>query len=277
MVRDIDDIIVLGSGLSISNLKEEQVNYINRCKIVIAMNKFMAFYKESKILPTHIYFVDRHENSLNFLKYIFQVCRKDNLSDLTFILHKDLKYRVYSNQLKRLVNFAYYFAYNIKLLLKKPEKKNFKQIFKPSFYFKINKNNRYYFITISKWLEGGDWSNSLNKKLFHYRGSLTTVLNYVSICFPKRKVILVGNDFNASEYFFQKELDALDFKWQDFTTSIVKESGVHFSFLNFEGTKMTDCFPFIIQNLEKSENQLICINKDSLLVTEANVKYAPLF
>ncbi len=276
MKRDIDDVIVLGSGLSISRLNKQELDYINRCKVVIALNKFMAFYKEAKIMPTHIYFVDRHENSLNFLKYIFQVCKDDNLENLTFILHKDLKYRIYSNTFKLFANFLFYFAYNLKLLFLRSEKKNFKQLFRTEFYFKIKPVHNYQFITVSKWLEGGAWSNSLSEKLFHYRGSLTTVLNYVSICFPKRKVLLVGNDFNGSEYFFQNELDALDVEWQDFTTNIVKESGVHFSFLDFKGKKVTDSFPFILNKLEQSENELICVNKDSLLVTEANVKYAPL-
>ncbi len=276
MKRDIEDIIILGSGSSISELNKEQLDYINRCKVVIAMNKFMAFYKEAKILPTHIYFVDRHENSLNFLKYIFQVCKDDNVENLTFILHKDLKYRIYNNVLKLFVDFLFYFAYNVKLLLLQPEKKNFKELFTSAFYFKVKTNYKYHFITVNKWLEGGAWSNKLSQELFHFRGSLTTVLNYISICFPKRKVVLVGNDFNGSEYFFQKELNALDIEWQDYTTAIVQESGIHFSFLDFKGKKITDCFPFILNNLAQSGNKLICINKDSLLVSEANVSYEPL-
>ncbi len=107
MERDVDKVIILGSGTSILCLTDEEKAYINKCKTVIAVNKYMAFYKMIGILPTHVYFVDRHENSLKFLQYIFHVCNDDNLKDLNFILHKRVKVRFYRNFIGKVARNAF--------------------------------------------------------------------------------------------------------------------------------------------------------------------------
>ena len=83
------DVIVLGSGCSILDLSPPEIDYINNCEVIIAINKFMAFYQKSKILPTHVYFVDAYDKStVRFLQYIFDVCRNNKLENLTFILNQ---------------------------------------------------------------------------------------------------------------------------------------------------------------------------------------------
>ena len=80
------DVIVLGSGCSILDLSPPEIDYINNCEVIIAINKFMAFYQKSKILQTHVYFVDAYDKStVRFLQYIFDVCRNNKLENLTFI------------------------------------------------------------------------------------------------------------------------------------------------------------------------------------------------
>ena len=79
--RVFDKVIVLGSGTSILDLNKGEIEYINKCKKVIALNKFMAFYEKSGILPTHIYFHDFF--GLNFFKYVLKVCGQGNLNGLT--------------------------------------------------------------------------------------------------------------------------------------------------------------------------------------------------
>ena len=44
--RQRNYVIVLGCGESILNLTEEEKKFINSCKYVIGVNKFMAFYKQ---------------------------------------------------------------------------------------------------------------------------------------------------------------------------------------------------------------------------------------
>ncbi|HLT42694.1 MAG TPA: hypothetical protein VKZ95_08325, partial [Sphingobacteriaceae bacterium] len=80
-------VVILGSGLSINNLTEEQKQHINQCEVRIAINKFAAFYKIAGIVPTHVYFLDSFSKaSINFLRYIFDVIRKDKLKNITFLL-----------------------------------------------------------------------------------------------------------------------------------------------------------------------------------------------
>ena len=55
MTRNIDKVIVLGSGKSIMDLTQKEINYINNCKYVIAVNKFAAFYESENNPNTYIF------------------------------------------------------------------------------------------------------------------------------------------------------------------------------------------------------------------------------
>ena len=44
------------------------------------------------------------------------------------------------------------------------------------------------------------WGKNLKDRLFHFRGSLTTVLNISTIIAPGYDIFLVGNDFNNANY-----------------------------------------------------------------------------
>ena len=254
------DIIILGSGMSILDLSEAEIQYINQCPVRIAINKFMAFYKKVNIIPTHVYYVDRYQNSvILFLQYIFNICRKDKLKNLTFILGKPLNHkRLFSNTLCLYLAKQY-------LKFKKNNNNNL---------FLVPKKCYFEFISHQDWLEGNEWSDSLDIPLFHYRGSLSTVLNYVSIKYPNQPIKLVGVDFNSPGYFFQKELEKLDFTWQDWTTSITKKEKTHFSAMSYKGTTIFDQFDFIIENLKRSGNEIVSCNSNSLLVTKKLVKYS---
>ena len=272
-------VIVLGSGMSITHLTRPEIDFINSCEVVIAVNKYMAFYKKTGILPTHVYFHDRHGNNLNMFKHILEVCRNDKLENLTFITNNYFKLiRQRSNWLKLYVFIVDILKYRFKYFVKKMIKgklddyqngilnQKFTSLHYPP-------SSKIIGIDVSLWTKGGKWAKSLKEPLFHFRGSLTTVLNYVSICYPNREVFLIGNDFNSPGYFFQEELNNLDFEWRDFTTKASESQSLHFSFMNFNGTKISDYFPFILDNLKKTNNTVYCNNKNSLLVTEAGIKY----
>jgi hypothetical protein len=261
------DVIVLGSGMSILELSQQEINYINSCEVIIAVNKFMAFYQKSKIVPTHIYYVDAYQRSVQiFLQHIFNICRKNKLKGLTFILNKNISRYSTSN--------VYLYLY-LKYL-------NLKNVYRKIRYGSINsfllpKNCYCDFITHQDWLKyDNTWATSLNEPLFHYRGSLSTVLNYISIKYPNRSIRLVGVDFNSPQYFFQQELEELELDWQDWTTPIVKEKGMHFSAVNYQGTTIFDKFGFILEQLSASGNSVYSCNSKSLLVEKGLVQYASL-
>lgn len=254
-----NDIIILGSGMSILDLSEAEIKYINECPVRIAINKFAAFYKKVNIIPTHIYYVDDYEDSVVlFLQYIFNICRQNNLKNLTFILSNKLSYKKMANNL-----ILFYLK---KLYVKIKKYKNYN-------IFLVPKNCSFEFISHQHWLKGNKWSDSLESPLFHYRGSLSTVLNYVSIKYPKHPIKLVGVDFNSPGYFFQEELEKLNFAWQDWTTPIIKKEKTHFSAIPYEGTTIFDKFDFILEHLKYSGNEIFSCNPDSLLVAKNLVKY----
>lgn len=272
--RNIDKTIVLGCGKSILDLTEEEIDYVNHCNVVIAMNKYMAFYKKIGIIPTHVYFVDDHENSRRFLEYIFQVCQNDKLDGLTFIVNKSLKdvlYTSISNKLYLIIKNSWTdFFDSFKLVCARHFFLNWRHyICKPP-------HSQFHFISIANWLQGGLWAKSLNENLFHFRGSLTTILNYCTIIAPRKDIFLLGNDFNGSEYFFDEELKKIPFDCTDWTTGTTKAENKHFSFIDYQGTKMSDMFPQILNYLKKKQTDLYCTNPNSMLITACNVKYKAL-
>ncbi len=272
--RHIDDVIILGSGLSISSLTPKEIEYINQCKTVIALNKFMAFYKLSGVLPTHVFFLDRHGNSLRFLKHILTVCRNDGLKNLTFIFHKKIEHLTYKKSTELVkVWFAHNLLNTKKLLKRKKSEPLFKCLIGLFPTFKLPVSSSVQHLSTYGWLDGGEWAKNTNTKLYHYRGSLTSVLNYVSVIKPDRDIYLAGNDFNSSIYFFQKELNLLSLNSNDWTTPIIKKHNKHFSAIKYEGKTIFDKLPFIIQKLQESGNSLYCINPESLLVTKGNIVF----
>jgi hypothetical protein len=283
MVRDINKVVVLGAGTSINALTPAEKAYINRCKVVIAVNKFMAFYRQTSLMPTHVYFVDINANNLRMLQYVFDVCCEDKLTGLEFILNDRLYGHLSCTNLTRssVRKIGAQLYWHVRRFMLAPSYRHAKDV---GSYIKCKMlptlpdlycppGCSYTLIRHTLWLEGGNWAKDLIHSLFHFRGSLTTVLNYISIKYPNRDVLLVGNDFDGNEYFFQKELDALEFDWTDFTTAVIKESGKHFSATEHKGTTMFDKFGDVMNYMTETGNSVYVCNKESLLHTEADVPY----
>lgn len=259
IVEKKGEVFVLGTGLSIASLTEREREYINQSDCVLAMNKFMAFHALSGLRPTHVYFVDHIEGSEPMLQYIFDVCIRDGIEGVTFILSKKHEYSVATNW-----------------LFSGPVKKTLERLSgKKCLFFQAPKACRYEFVSREHYLLGSCWAKSISEPLFHYRGSLTSVLNYVAIKYPGRPIKLVGVDFNSPRHFFQEELESLDFAWQDWTTPIVADKGIHISALEHEGTTMFDRFDEVLRRLAETENELYCCNENSLMVTKGCATYAP--
>ena len=272
-------VIILGSGESILNLSKDEIKYINNCEYVIAVNKFAAFYKKAQIIPTHIYFHDLF--GINILLYIIKIIKRDKFKSITIFTNAYVKNLLYSKRLaltyKVVVDLFYYrFLSLIKVLLKfgiNCEIHKFK-LFRSFKYISIPKTYNIIQLKLSKWnSEKDSWGKSLGDRLYHYRGSLTTVLNIVSIVAPNQEICLVGNDFNGDRYFYEDELDKLGIPWKDFTYAKVKKHKMHFSFQKQNGTSMNDKIPYILSKLEETNNYVSCNNKSSLLVTNSGVTY----
>jgi hypothetical protein len=266
------EIIILGSGTSINDLSKEEIAYINNCEAIIAVNKFMAYYKKTGIKPNMVYYVDNyHINVKQFLNYIFKVCRRDGLTNITFFVSKNIRNTLF-------VDFLPYIFEKTKYVFKRFVRKLLygkSKTFIEKFFFLAPKNNNFMYVKNQTYLVGGDWAESLDEVLFQYRGSLSTVLNLSTILYPGYTIKLIGTDFNSGKYFFDNELQDIEISWQDHTTEKVREEDTHWSVLPIKGTTMFDKFPFILNKLKENNNEIYCCNKQSLLVTENYIPYAP--
>lgn len=272
--RNIDTVIILGCGESILSLSEDEKNYINQCKYVIGINKFMAFYDISGIIPNYVYFHDELDNAVLMFKYIVNKCNSDKLKGVTFFTN--WRFKMLTSKL-----WLPYFIYlKIRSFIKWNVLKNktwradkvyigmpLKRITPPV-------ASKIISVKLSTYDSGGMWAKTLSDKLFNYKGSLSSILNICSIIAPNVPIYLVGNDFNGSKYFFQEKLKELQFDSTDYTSEIVKREHRHMSFIPTNGGKtFSDQLPFIIKNLKRNGNELFCVNPDSLLVTEGHVEY----
>lgn len=254
------DIFVLGSGESVSELSDAEIDHINRATCRLAMNKFMAFYKLARILPTHVFYVDYYnEGCGDFLQHIFDVCIQDKRADLVFVLNKLVESQIVLSRTARLLR-------SLRAVVRRQSGERL---------YLAPRNCSYEFITHTDWLTGGQWATSLSEPLFHYRASLTSVLNYLSIRFPATTIKLVGVDLNSPRYFFHHQLRELPFYQEDWTGPITAEKGVHFTALEYQGTNMFDQFNYILESLRTTGNKLVNCNPRSLFVEKAILPYAP--
>lgn len=292
-----DCVLVLGSGRSILKLTQTERDLLNTCKVKIGINKYAAFYELSEIIPTHIYFVDDYDaSSVRMLNYIFKLFRKNKIKKRTFIISKNYKGLIFNNYFMFIISKQFnYFKLNVILLLVKLARRILKRFSVNHFnnfnFFlnrkiKVNPISRYNLLpnqakvqyinvqdSVSK---GNKWAKSITEPLYHFKGSFSTVLNYISILYPNRTILLIGVDFNSSDYFFEKELDKLNFNTKDWTYEIRKSQNKHFSIIETHGVKIDDELPFMLDKLVDSNNQIYSLSESSYLVYNNYVKYISL-
>ena len=277
--RIYDKVVILGSGMSILELTENEIDYINKCKKVVALNKFAAFYKKSGIIPTHIYFHDFF--GLEMFKYVLQVLDKDNLKGISIYTNPFFHNLILTKKSHLLIRlFKDIFVFRLKSLLiltmtlfKKNKFLEKTILFRNFNFINISGIKKIKSFVVKENPNNMIWAKSFNQEIFHFRGSLSSVLNIISIENSGCDIILIGNDFYGTEYFYEKELNELGDFWKDFTYDLVKKNGLHYSFQKVNNLTISDGFLFINKNLNESFNKIFCNNKESLLVKENCVKY----
>lgn len=261
------EIFILGSGRSIEDLTAEEKAYINSAACRLALNKFTAFHDVCGIMPTHVFFLDNHEPaSRRFLQYVFDVCRAQGLRGMTFVVNKELQGHIAASAA----------GYGWKRLThSRLGRRLIRTRTRSATVFRGPAHCRFEYAINRDFLGGDPWASSLKEPLFHHRGSLTSALNYAAIRFPGAKVKLVGVDLNRSGYFYQSHLESLQFEWQDFSTPIGREAGVHFSMVPHYGTTLFDRFDYVVDCLRRTNNELVCCSAEGELVKRGLVEYEP--
>lgn len=272
-------IVVLGSGASINNLPENLKNWANQTRATIAINKYGAFYEKAGIIPTDIYFHDFHDETSEyfFYKTINQtknIAKTYYVSPLTKNFITKSFFHFYYLYLRYLIILNRSFFEKVSRKLVKPFSKkshdSIRTYFNDSNKQKpllFNRHNEIFYINVHYlWDLDNTWANTLNEKLFHFRGSLTSVLNLVSIKYPKLNVLMLGVDLTTKEYFFDEELEELFNKkglGYDWTKPFMDSTGKHYSAAVDSGVTIFDRFDYVVDNLYKSDNKIFAYPKEN--------------
>lgn len=263
-------VVVLGSGYSVNSLPSELVEWINNCKARIAVNKFGYFFDKTIIKPTDLYFHDWKDDTAQF--FLRESMKKlSSLGEIKLYLSHRLRKYIFKNRVKYKIHLAIYFSshFLIKLFRKflKPLSAKYFNLLKDyierRFPFRplLYKNKkRIRFIKIKDlFSEDNKWSETYEKALYHFRGSLTTVLNVISIEYPYSKVLLIGIDLIDKRYFFDDELKEIYLQkgvGKDWSTIYMEKEGKHFSAIEMKGVTMLDRMNYCIDQLELTKNHL---------------------
>jgi len=256
-------IYLIGSGYSINDLSAEDKAKINEAQVRLALNKFTVFHELSGIFPNYVYFIDYHnKHAKEFIQKTIDVIKESDLKDdMTMVLHEKVKGRLYPKK-----NFAY------KLQGLNPF--NYIHFKRPRFILDYDLNID--FVKVGNFLKLSPWADSFDEDLFHYRSSLTSALNYISLKFEPCKIVLVGVDLNSSAYFYQQEIESTQMHENTRFVEQEKKVDKHFTALDFKGTNMVDNFHIVTKSLEERGFSLKSSNSDSLFAQRKICAFEPI-
>ncbi len=113
------------------------------------------------------------------------------------------------------------------------------------------------------------WASNLNDIMFGHFGSLTTLLNLIDVLNLGTKVMLVGFDMNARDYFFENDL-----KFKEYTDKSFSSAGIlHPNLEKIQNKNILTHWNVITDNFNVKNIKLFCNNKKSILVEKNLVEY----
>jgi len=224
---------ILGSGRSLLDLSTREVEKINKADLVISLNKYLIFMEKVEIVPhVHLQF-DATDNPSYyvFLKTLQKILSESKLHNILLGLSASL-FQMARNYL--------------------PEENLF------TIYDNIEKWNNIAF-------EEQTWARSLSEKMFHFRGSMTSAINFANVLRPQNIIKLVGVDMSSNEYFFQEEYDK-DRCFHDWTYERMKKSGKHSNILDdaeLGGVSQELCIGWVRERVRDGGGDLVTVNPNT--------------
>jgi hypothetical protein len=114
-----------------------------------------------------------------------------------------------------------------------------------------------------------DWAQNLNETMFGFHGSLTTLLNLITVLNLGKRIMLVGFDMNDRKYFFDKDSNFNKYKDDSFTF----DGNLHPNAEKINGKNIFTHWNLINKNLFSKKFEIYCNNPKSLFVKENKLKY----
>lgn len=257
---------VLGSGPSILDITDRQREWLSAQPFVFAMNKYLLFWEIAGIQPSHFFLLDSHFPAYAVLQESVEIAQSLDRPPL-FCLRDT--YRRYVNQ------------HPIMQWMRKPgllkQTKN-EHGFVPEF---LEIDNPLFFKSTDSLHAELKWADNLNQVLYYYRGSLTVLLNLITILNPNQPIYLLGVDMNTADSFYQDELNQRPMLRDQFH-SVGEKAGKHPTVVERTlkgGKKMPgilDRWPFIKESCEARGCPIYNTNPNSMLVEEGLAEHRPL-
>jgi len=276
-MSDRQQVLIIGSGYSVGEIDNEEKNILKKIKNKISLNKTEAFSEVSGMECNELFFLDAHSNeSLFFTRKI--ISNKKYLKRL--VLNPFWKDKIEKNFWRYLrLSLIFYFK-SVLRDFKRIDVKNIRKwLILTSLRSPIlcNVGQTLIFCENTQWnMRNNQWAEDFSKLLYHYRGSFSSLLNYISIQYKNSDVYLAGVDFNKGEYFFNDQYQTITkykFLREDWTSEIVKNNDKHFSFIEYNGSTMEDELTFMLKKTKEKNISIYSLNEKSLLVSLGYVSY----
>ncbi len=231
--RPTRESFIIGSGKSLLALTKNEVSHINNADVSISINKYLLFYELAGIIPKyHIQFDANDEPSQRvFLRTLEKIKRDEKLHKVVLVFGEQLGKYAQEQDLPNPIIIS-----SLHPLMGdgwNPE------------------------------LDEIGWSRSIEKNLFHFKGTLTSAINFAHALQPLNRIKLVGADMNSNEYFFQ-DIYEEDETLHDWTYELMKKSGKHSNILEeVGGYKQDYCIPWIEKHVTRTGGEIYICNQEA--------------
>ena len=255
-----DVVFVLGSGASMLQLTDEERAYLNT-QTCVAMNKYLLFWEVLRVFPTHFFLADIHYPALRVYEESVAAAAAGP-RPIHFLLDQTFRKRYGTGPLKHLSNLYF----------------RSKQIRKHGYHYdaSVVAEPATYFKRVHKWDAPQEWGESLDDLMYFYRGSLSVLINLLTVLDLGKHIKLIGVDLKSHGSFFDDAIQAKPYLLDDYMK--MQKSGQvkkHMTAEQFQGMPgIQSKWPFIQSNVEQRGFQLSCCNPESLLVEEGLCPYA---
>ncbi|MFP4500214.1 MAG: hypothetical protein ACLFTT_04365 [Candidatus Hydrogenedentota bacterium] len=256
-----DTVYVLGSGVSMRRLSDEERRFLNT-RTTVGMNKYLLFWDLLDVYPTHYFLADIHYPALRVYEESVQRVEETG-KPVHFLLDQTYRKRYGAGLLKRLFNTPFRVG-----------------VYRRHGYWynpAVMPARVTYFKRCHRWRAPEQWGTSLDDLMFFWRGSLSCLINLLTVIGLGRRIKLLGVDLNTAGSFFDDALETRPYLLDPY----MKMQGQgqrprHFTAMPHQGMPGIQAkWPFIQENVRAQGYELYCCNPDSLLVREGLCPYAP--
>ena len=260
MSHSSDTVYVLGSGASLAQLSAAERAHIAKHPSV-GMNKYLLFWDIIGVFPSHFFLADIHYPALRVYEESVARAREAG-RPLHYLIDQTYRRRYGGGPLKRLANLPFRLG----------------QWYAHGYWYapEVTAEPVTYFKRCHRWAAPQEWGESLDDLMYFYRGSLSVLLNLLTVLNLGRHIKLLGVDLNAAGSFYDEAIQQKPYLFDQYRSLQEQPGAQHVTAQTYQGMPGIQArWDFIQGNVEQRGYTLRCCNPESLLVTEGLCPHAP--